>query len=450
MLYAFIAAGEAANSTFAPVGALKWYTLEGAYNLGNIARFPTLDYMLPIRRLYLAGGLFLYLIRGCKPKEWPSDYGVVLLLCIRSMSKGGSATPILKNNAPLKYDSKLVDGDVYNRIVINLTSQCSKIEELPDTTSIETIILKVAEGLLANTHVEYQGLCDFLTIVQQLDLLDNVWSYYMYYLRLATKTTEDVERHHAAKNDIVLGWCELNDIPHLASPEKKYWGELSQKLKPLRGVLASMLCDLLLNDTAAYDIAKKWFASRYEFYGMSLIQALVQLQAHVPIKYLIMSLITSHTEVIYGYLFASYLVYACGTWELRVNSDRILLPTFTNEDAITSRFARLFSSNYCNWATFFGNAEITGNLAGALSVLKPDVPVPENYKSTLAYETGATITKIVTTVLMAMNGNLNPVARHAASLMTRAMLQGPTPRAAIKQAPTTSTQSTLADLASGL
>lgn len=232
--------------------------------------------------------------------------------------------------------------------------------------------------------------------------------------------------HYVKNHVLLLNWAELTEVKQLENPEDTYWSELGQKLKVLNPNIASMLVAILLDKPPYYDDVKRWFASRFEYNGMSVLTMLIDIHKHLSVRDLVISLAGGPTEIVYSNILASYLIYVCGITELKLTDTLVGTVSLGQDDVMTGRFARLFSNQYCSWATYYSNAEVTHQLSGAAKALCPTANVPESVTKTPQYDMGYRMATLLRFYRMSNSSTSNPIARAVARDMITSYT-GPAP-----------------------
>lgn len=186
-----------------------------------------------------------------------------------------------------------------------------------------------------------------------------------YFLRLGVKEPARVAEHYANNKQVLLGWANISH----SDMELKLdlLTGISQQLAICRPGITLELMDMILTNRLDYELPKKWFASKYEFFGMALCNTLAEIAVNgYDLLTVIRHIRNDVTSTGYFKILVTFAMMCCDDNKLKEHAPLfgLQIPLLSKDDLTLSRFARCINNTYLTWCTTNNNPTITAGLLG--------------------------------------------------------------------------------------
>nr|UFI49167.1 hypothetical protein [Soybean cyst nematode associated northern cereal mosaic virus] len=240
------------------------------------------------------------------------------------------------------------------------------------------------------------------------DFVKNVWEsgtekkvalLFLYFLRVGVKRSNLLIMHaksHWKKS--LLGWAELAEVPLPEPPPEAYLSALEKGVSQLVPSIALHAVTAFILHPLRYAEMKRWFCSRYEFFGQSFIGMYKTIGTVAELKSALLEMASPWNQALLAKNLYTYAVYACYS---RPVADSLSATYLANEPVTLNsmkagRFARCFSSAYMPWTTFFNEPRLSNLLLGVtVALMRNQRSVSTDISLTNEYKIGAQYGKLL-------------------------------------------------------
>lgn len=415
---------------------IAWFTVNDCYNTCHIQSMheafiisetaPLNSHILSDDEVRVAVvGFYLFIFKGVVPKGWTSEVGRNLWVYLYyNVKHAGKKLFNLEHKLTVEEVAvitiKYRFEQEYHIWKTNLGATSAKLSNVADVTEAVNILL--ADLVPTNSD---QELCSFVRAIVENNLEERLTKLFLYFLRLAVKAPQFVLTYYNKHCTAILSWAGLSEYQMYFRAVSTKWESLAQSLTDVRDCITHHTVVVMRYDASAYTELKKWYVSRFEWFGLTLLTTLGACSGVVTPYAMLRSLSSGPNVTVLARILGAYVIYGTKAPNFAAIYNTIeTIPTMTMLDTELGMFARCYSNKYLSWLTFNHNTRVSSLILGFASICHSNITRPEIAIHDDLFTIGTFVAESVIATLIADDPDADPQYKKAYLKLTNMKEQG--------------------------